>query len=95
MELHKAGREIREERNMPLINVKGLKELIKDLPEDALILYPIADHQYRRAYGSVETVAIYTWPEKHFVEDFGELNPNDGENEERGPPKIVKAVIIS
>lgn len=52
------------------MNVKQLKELIADLPDDIKIVVPCRDHSYRNVSGEVST-ALYSRP-AGWTEDHGE-----------------------
>lgn len=62
-----------EDRVNMFLNIKKLKALIADLPDDMQVILPGSDHSYNRCRGSVSNVA---WDEGYggFFEYAGDHN---------------------
>ncbi len=53
------------------ITIKQLKDLIKDLPDETMVLSPDGDHAYRKVHAEV-TTALYDETGPAWTEDYGE-----------------------
>ena len=64
------------------MNVKQLKKLLKDAPDDATVLIPGSDHSYYEGHASVETVAVIRnkrgYP-THWAEYYNDESMSEGE----------------
>ena len=68
------------------MNIKRLKQLIANAPDDALVLVPTCDHSYRVA----DIVLGTALRDKHeWTEDFGEESTPEAEYGKRHPALIV------
>lgn len=69
------------------MKVKELKELIKNLDDEMVILTPYSDHSYRKVQVGVETVVLEN--RYHYSEYW------EGQDEVyRKPFKVLKALIF-
>lgn len=70
------------------LTVKKLREILNEVPEDAVVLIPNGDHSYRDAYAE-STTALKESP-YNYTEDHGEKYTPESEYGTR-----VSVIIIS
>lgn len=71
------------------VNKKKLLELIKDAPDDAMIVVPGSDHSYRAGHVSV-TTALFDAESRTWTEDYGEDSTPEAEYGKRVPVIVVE-----
>lgn len=70
------------------MNIKQLKEIIKDLPDNMKIVMPGSDHNYNVVDARIDT-ALYSGEDRVYTEDFGD------EYYEKGDGERVRVLVIN
>ena len=79
------------------MNIKQLKELIKDLPDEALIVTDASDHSFSKAEVMPDTILVHKNKFgfiEHMEEDFYPLDEPEQDEATGKVPERVKALII-